>query len=98
MSIVSGGFMFLSIATDLASDDSKIKVDRLLNEYGIKKSQVNLYESFDFPLRKLGNLKKEISDCLDMYDKLRMYQYPLENSFKISYIEGRKWKRLSISQ
>jgi CRISPR-associated protein Cas2 len=90
--------MFLSISVDLASDDSKIKVDQILKEYGIAKLQANLYESFEFPLRKLGNLKKDLTDCLDMYDKLRMYQYPIENSFKISFIEGRKWKRLSISQ
>jgi CRISPR-associated endonuclease Cas2 len=90
--------MFLSISTDFVTDDSQIKVDKLLKEYGIKKIQHSLYESFEFPLTRLGNLKKELGDCLDMDDKLRMYQYPLENTFKISYIENRKWKRLSISQ
>jgi len=90
--------MFLSIVTDLVTDDSDIKVDKVLREYGIKKIQHKLYESFEFPSRKLGNLKKDITDCLDMDDKIRMYQFPLEDTFKISYIENRKWKRLSISQ
>jgi len=90
--------MFIAISIDLVTDDSVIKVDRVLKEYGLKKIQKNLYESFEFPSRRLGNLKKDITDCLDMDDLLRLYQYPLENSFKISYVEEKKWKRLSISQ
>ena len=90
--------MFVGIAVDFVTDDSKIKVDQILKEYGLKKIQINLYESFEFLSRRLGNLKKDITDCLDMDDLLRLYQFPLENSFKISYVENKKWKRLSISQ
>lgn len=90
--------MFIAISIDLVSDDSVVKVDRILKEYGLKKIQANLYESFEFLSRRLGNLKKDITDCLDMDDLLRLYQFPLENSFKISYVENKKWKRLSISQ
>jgi hypothetical protein len=90
--------MFVSIAIDAASEDSLIKLIRILKEYGIKKIQANLYESFEFPSRKLGSFKKDLTDCLDMDDKLRLYQFPLEDTFKISYIENRKWKRLSITQ
>ena len=78
-----------------------IKISDALNifhKYGLKKIQINLYESFEFLSRRLGNLKKDITDCLDMDDLLRLYQFPLENSFKISYVENKKWKRLSISQ
>lgn len=90
--------MFISISVDLISDDSSMKMAKVLKEYGLKKIQANLYESFEFPSKRLGNLKKDITDCLDMDDLLRLYQYPLENSFKISYVENKKWKRLSISQ
>ncbi|OHD14923.1 MAG: hypothetical protein A2086_13795 [Spirochaetes bacterium GWD1_27_9] len=90
--------MFVGIAVDFVTDDSKIKVDQILKEYGLKKIQINLYESFEFPSKKLGNLKKDITECLDMDDKLRLYQFPLDDTFKISYIENRKWKRLSITQ
>ncbi len=90
--------MFIAISVDLVTDDSQIKADRVMKEYGLKKIQKNLYESFEFPSKSLGNLKKDLTDCLDMDDLLRLYQYPLENSFKISYIENKKWKRLSISQ
>lgn len=90
--------MFVSVVFDLISTDSRKRVGSLLLQYGMKKVMDTLYESFDFPLVKLGNLKKDISMELDMDDKLRIYQYPLESKFKISYIEEKKWKRLSIEQ
>jgi len=90
--------MFIAISIDLVTDDSEIKLDKILKEYGIKEIQHNLYESFEFPLRNLGNLKRDMTECLDMDDKLRLYQFPLDDTFKISYIENRKWKRLSITQ
>ncbi len=88
--------MFLAISLDLASPESENNVIKIINEYGIKKTQSNLFESFEFPSNKLGNFKRDITNCLDMYDRLRLYQFPLENSFKISYLENGKWKRLSI--
>ena len=67
--------MFISISIDLVSQDSSSRFISLMNQYGIKKIQANLFESFDFPSNKLGNLKREITDCLDSFDKLRMYQF-----------------------
>lgn len=88
--------MFISISLDLASPESENNVTKVMNEYGIKKIQSNLFESFEFPLNKLGNFKRDLSNCLDMYDNIRIYQYPLEETFKISYFISGKWKRLSI--
>ncbi len=88
--------MFVAINLDLASVDSANNIKKIINEYGIKKVHSNLYESFEFPANRLGNLKREVTNCIDDYDKLRIYQYPLEDSFKISYIENKKWKKLSI--
>jgi len=89
--------MFIGIVLDLASMDSEKTIQKILTEYGIKKVQSNLYESFEFPSKRLGNLKKDLTDSIDMDDKIRIYQYPLDKCFKISYIQDRKWKRLSIS-
>ncbi len=88
--------MFVSVTFDLISDGGKTGVTKVLREYGFKKVLYNNYESFEFPAVKLGSLKKDIQEHLDMDDKLRIYQYPIENEFKISFIEERKWKRLSI--
>lgn len=90
--------MFIGIVLDLASPDSEKMVQRILMEYGIKKIQINLYESFEFPSKRLGNLKKDLTEAIDMDDKIRIYQYPLDKCFKISYIQEKKWKRLSISE
>ena len=88
--------MFISIIIDLSTIDTEKDITRILNEYGLKKIQRNLFESYDFLSKKLGNLKRDIAKCIDMDDKLRIYQYPLENAFKISFVENGKWKRLSI--
>ncbi len=88
--------MFIGINLDLASTDSKNTVLRILNEYGIKKTHENLYESFDFPAISLGNLKRDLTGCVDMDDSIRLYQFPLEETFKISTLQDGKWKRLSI--
>ena len=89
--------MFISVNIDMASTDHAAAIDRVLKEYGLKKVQGNLYESSDFITKSLGNLKKDISDVVDSDDKVRMYQFPLDDCFKISYLEERKWKRLSVS-
>ena len=88
--------MFISIIVDLASPESEKNVAKVINEYGIKKIQSNLFESFEFPINKLGNFKRDLTNCLDMYDNIRIYQYPLEDTFKISYFTSGKWKRLSM--
>lgn len=88
--------MFIAICIDLASSESQRELIKLINEYGIEKKQINLYESYNFPAKKLGTFKRDVLQSLDMDDRIRLYQYPLDEAFKISYIENRKWKRLSI--
>ncbi|MCG8571139.1 MAG: hypothetical protein MJB14_13480 [Spirochaetes bacterium] len=90
--------MFIGISFDFISTDTKKQVITLLAQYGINKVHDNLFECFEFPVGRLGNLKRDLTTFLDMDDKLRIYQYPVDNSFKISYIEERKWKRLSFVQ
>jgi hypothetical protein len=89
--------MFISVNIDMATTDHVDAIDKVLKEYGIKKVQDRLYESSDFITKSLGNLKKDISDIVDSDDKVRMYQFPLDDCFKISYLEEHKWKRLSVS-
>jgi histidyl-tRNA synthetase len=88
--------MFISIILDLATIDSEKEITKILKEYGLKKIHTNVFESYEFLSKKLGNLKRDISNFIDMDDKLRIYQYPLDKVLKISYVENGKWKRLSI--
>lgn len=88
--------MFIGVSFDFISPDTKRDISKLLTEYGLQKVYDNVYESFEFSSKRLGSLKKDITGFLDMDDRLRIYQFPVDNSFKISYIEDRKWKRLSL--
>lgn len=89
--------MYISVSYELISNDNEKKINSILSQYGLKKIFANLYESYDFPINKLGSIKKDLESQLDMDDKLIFFQYPLENSFKISYYFDKKWKRMSLS-
>ena len=88
--------MFISVNFDLVSKDSEQRLIQILREYGFDKVLSHSYESLTIASSKLGNLKKDLAEQLDMDDKLRIYQYPLENKFKISVLAEKRWKRLSI--
>jgi CRISPR-associated protein Cas2 len=85
--------MFVSAACDYGNDDSRIKVDQLLLQYGFRKVQKNLYESTSLSEKNLARLKLEVDKLTDFYDTLRLYQFPMENTLVITSLEGKKWKR-----
>jgi CRISPR-associated protein Cas2 len=85
--------MFVSAACDYGNEDSRIKVDQLLLQYGFRKIQKNLYESTSLSEKNLARLKLEVDKLTDFYDTLRLYQFPLENTLVITSLEGKKWKR-----
>ena len=85
--------MFVSAACDYGNDDSRIKVDQLLLQYGFRKVQKNLYESTSLSEKNLARLKLEVDRLSDFYDTLRLYQFPMENTLVITSLEGKKWKR-----
>jgi CRISPR-associated protein Cas2 len=85
--------MFVSANCDYGNDDSRIKVDQLLLQYGFRKVQKNLYESTSLSEKNLARLKLEVDRLTDFYDTLRLYQFPMENTLVITSLEGKKWKR-----
>lgn len=86
--------MFVSCACDLGNEDSRLKVDSLLLQYGFKKVLKGLYESTSLSEKNLARLKIEIDKLTDHYDILRFYQYPVENTLVITALEQKKWRRL----
>lgn len=87
--------MFVACAFDLGSEDSRIKVHDLLIQYGFKKIQNQLYETSTINEKNLARMKVDIDKITDFYDRLRLYQYPMENTLVITSLEGKKWKRLT---
>ena len=85
--------MFVSAACDYGNEDSRIKVDHLLLQYGFRKVQKNVYETSSLTEKNLARLKLDVDKLTDFYDVLRLYQYPLENTLVITALEGKKWKR-----
>ena len=85
--------MFVSAACDYGNEDSRIRVDHLLLQYGFRKVQKNLYETSSLSEKNLARLKLDVDKLSDFYDTLRLYQYPLENTLIITVLEGKKWKR-----
>ncbi len=85
--------MFVSAACDYGNEDSRIKVDQLLLQYGFRKVQKNLYETTSLSEKNLARLKLEVDKLTDFYDTLRLYQFPLESTLVITSLEGKKWKR-----
>lgn len=86
--------MFVAAACDLGNEDSRVKVDSLLLQYGFKKVQKNLYESTSLNDKNLARLKIEVDKLTDHYDVLRFYQYPVEGTLVITSLEQKKWRRL----
>jgi len=86
--------MFVSVALDLGSEDSRIKVADLLKQYGFRKIQNALFETTSLNEKNLARLKVDMDRLTDYYDLIRIYQYPVEETLVITSLEGKKWKRL----
>jgi CRISPR-associated protein Cas2 len=90
--------MFIAIYVDAAGQDSRKEIARVINEYGVKKVGPEMYESYEFLYKRVGNLKRDLTKCMDMDDRLRIYQYPVEDLYVISIYNNGKWKKLSVSK
>lgn len=87
--------VFVACACDLGSEDSRVKVHDLLIQYGMKKIQDQLYESATLSEKNVARMKVDLDKMTDFYDKIRLYQYPIEDTLVITSLEGKKWRRLT---
>ncbi len=88
--------MFIALACDFGNEDTRIKADRLLQEYGFRKVQRNLYETNTLNDKNLARLKLELDRMTDHYDSLRFYQYPVEDTLVVTALEEKRWKRMLL--
>ena len=89
--------MFVAVACDLGSEDHRESVHRVLVQYGLKRTQEQVYESVTISPDALPRLKKELDRVTDGYDALRIYQYPMEGGLVISSLKDKKWRKMIIS-
>lgn len=88
--------MFIAVVCDLASEDHRIEVYELLMQYGFKQVIKDVFESTRIAENTLMRLKRDIDRATDFYDKIRLYQFPLEDTLTITSLSEKKWRRFVV--
>ncbi|MDA8410329.1 MAG: CRISPR-associated endonuclease Cas2 [Treponema sp.] len=88
--------MFVSIMADMGSEDSRAALYNLLPQYGFERVQKACFESASIRDRDLAALKREIDRITDSYDRLRIYQFPVDGTLAITILKDNKWKRVVL--
>lgn len=88
--------MFVSIIVEAGSDGRLDELNDLLQQYGFREIQSGLWESTSIMQKYLSRLKRDIDRKTDSYDKVRMYQYPLDGYLAITSLIQKRWKRVLV--
>ena len=86
--------MFVSVALDPGSEDRARELADLLARYGFEKVQRGLWESALVDSSSLERLKRDVDRATDAYDRVRIYQYPVDGVLVVSGMRDKKWRRL----
>ncbi len=86
--------MFVSVAVDPGSEERARELADLLGRYGFEKIQRGLWESTTIAQDSIGQLKRDLDRATDSYDRIRIYQFPMDGFFVISGMREKKWRRL----
>lgn len=85
--------MFVAVVFELGSDDRRKDLHGLLRQYGFEQVYRDLYESVTAKESLLPRLKRDLDRHTDSYDRLRMFQYPLDGTLVITTLRNKKWRR-----
>jgi len=88
--------VFVSIIVEAGSDGRLDELNDLLQQYGFREIQSGLWESTSIMQKYLSRLKRDIDRKTDSYDKVRMYQYPLDGYLAITSLIQKRWKRVLV--
>jgi CRISPR-associated protein Cas2 len=86
--------MFVSVVLDPGSEERARELADLLGQYGLEKIQRGLWESATIAPATLERLKKDLDRATDAYDRIRIFQYPVEGTLAISGLRDKKWRRM----
>ncbi|MAG13305.1 MAG: CRISPR-associated protein Cas2 [Spirochaetales bacterium] len=86
--------MFVAIACELASEKHRDEVYALLVQYGFSAVQKDLYESVSIRAELLPRLKRDIDRRTDYYDKIKLFQYPMDGQFVVTALSEKKWRKI----
>ena len=88
--------MFVSIVLVLGSEGRDEEIEDFLSMYGFTAVQKGLWESVSLLEKYLPRIKRDIDRRTDYYDKVRMYQYPMEGKLVITTLDHKRWKRVVV--
>ncbi|MDR1505647.1 MAG: CRISPR-associated protein Cas2 [Treponema sp.] len=86
--------MFVSIAVDPGSEGRAKELAELLIQYGFEKVQRGLWESAFVSPSTLTRLKRDLDRSTDAFDRLRLFQFPVDGTLVLSTLRDKKWRRL----
>jgi len=86
--------MFVSIAIDPGSEGRAKELADLLAQYGLEKVQRGLWESAFVSSDTLNRLKKDLDRATDAFDRIRIFQFPVEGTLVLSTLRDKKWRRM----
>jgi CRISPR-associated protein Cas2 len=86
--------MFVSIALDPGSEERARELADLLGQYGFEKIQRGLWESATVSPETLNRLKKDLDRAADAFDRLRLFQFPVDGVLVLSSLKDKKWRRM----
>ncbi|MDR1446079.1 MAG: CRISPR-associated protein Cas2 [Treponema sp.] len=86
--------MFVSIAVDPGSEGRAKELADLLSQYGFEKVQRGLWESSIVSPETLDRLKRDLDRATDAFDRLRIFQFPLNGTLALTTLRGKKWRRM----
>jgi len=85
--------MFVSVVLDPGGMESAKAIANILARFSFKKIQRACWECMNINEAQLVALKREIDGVTDYYDKVRIYQFPINTNFAITELLHKKWRR-----
>ena len=86
--------MFVSIAVDPGSEGRARELADLLGQYGFDRVQRGLWESAFVSPETLNRLKRDLDQATDAFDRLRIFQFPVEGTLALTTLRDKKWRRM----
>ncbi len=88
--------MFVSVVLDPGGEESARHLAEVLASYGFEKAQRACWESATINDKTLAKLKQDIDRVTDYYDSVRLYQFPVDGAFAVTFLMKKSWKRIVI--
>jgi CRISPR-associated protein Cas2 len=86
--------MFVSVAVDPGSEERARELADLLAQYGFEKVQRGLWESAIVAPATLDRLKRDLDRATDAYDRLRIFQFPVDGTLVLTSLREKKWRKM----